>query len=184
MLVWMQGNVACVRENDQWGGKKDVICLEEVLYFDVLAQYGCPCIIQVHATHWRWFEEIPLPPMQCKAVWVPRKALYRSTELLLLLPQRVEYDATLCYTKQPWKVKAFLFPKINIWREKKNTPNIEDLKKKKKWTFASHHMKYTFLSLDKCDEKKQDAFKWLCRCSSSEWVTCSGIIYHEKRRCL
>ncbi len=48
----------------------------------VLAQYGCRRIIQVDAAHWWWLRR---PPLLCKALWVPRKALYKCNKLLLLL---------------------------------------------------------------------------------------------------
>ncbi len=48
----------------------------------VLAHYGCRRIIQVDAAHWWWLRSSPL---QCKALWVSRKALYKCNKLLLLL---------------------------------------------------------------------------------------------------
>ncbi len=46
----------------------------------VLAHYGCRHIIQVDAAHWWWLRRFPLP---CKALWVPRKALYKCNKLII-----------------------------------------------------------------------------------------------------
>ncbi len=50
----------------------------------VLAQYGCLRIIRVDAAHRWWLRRHPPHPL-CKVLWVPRKALYKCNELLLLL---------------------------------------------------------------------------------------------------
>ncbi len=48
----------------------------------VLEQYGCRRIIQVDAAHCWWMRRFP--PLLCKALWVPRKALYKCNELIKL----------------------------------------------------------------------------------------------------
>ncbi len=53
----------------------------------VLAHYGCRRIIHVDAAHWWWTRRFP-PPLLCKTLWVPRKALYKCKEILYIFLSR------------------------------------------------------------------------------------------------
>ncbi len=75
----------------------------------VLAHYGCRRIIQVDAAH--WWQTRRFPPLLCKALWVPRKALYKCNKWLLLLLLLIFWKNA---HNVPWTISLSLYIYIYI----------------------------------------------------------------------